>query len=67
MTGPIYSLAHRDRAEAGIVRVFRDAGATVLKHSGKDEPDLFVGFHGAWHAVEVKSGDKAKLSPGQIE
>ena len=64
MSGPIYRLDRRDSAEPEVVAVFLKAGATVVRHSGKDEPDLFVGYRGVWHAVEVKT-DRAGLRPGQ--
>ena len=62
--GPLYSRARRDLAEPEVVEVFREAGAVVVKHSGKDEPDLFVCYLGRWFAVEVKTG-RAALRPGQ--
>lgn len=58
--------ARRDKAEPGIVRVFRDAGCSVEFLSGKGLPDLAVGFDSVTHLVEVKSGDKAKLTEDQI-
>ena len=64
MSGPIYRLDRRDSAEPEVVAVFLKAGATVVRHSGRDEPDLFVGYRGVWHAVEVKT-DRAGLRPGQ--
>ena len=62
MSGPIYRLDRRDSAEPEVVAVFLKAGATVVRHSGRDEPDLFVGYRGVWHAVEVKT-DRAGLRP----
>ena len=61
------SLGKRDDAEPGIVRVFIDAGGSVIKHSGKGEPDLFVGIFEMTFPVEVKSGEKAKLTDDQVE
>ena len=62
--GPIYALDRRDASEPEVIAAFRAAGATIVQHSGADEPDLFVGWLGEWHAVEVKTG-KGKLRPGQ--
>lgn len=59
--------ARRDKSEPGIVKVFRDAGFSVEFLSGKGLPDLAVGHDGVTSLVEVKSGDKAKLTPDQIE
>lgn len=64
---PIYLRHRRDKAEPGIVRVFLDAGASVDKLEGKGTADLLVGYQGVNHLVEVKSGDKAKLTPAQVE
>lgn len=58
-------LGKRDASEPGVVKAFEAGGATVVKHSGKDEPDLFVGFAGGWHPVESKTGP-GKLSEGQL-
>jgi hypothetical protein len=55
----------RDLSEPAVVDAFREGGATVVKHSGKDEPDLFVGFAGAWRPVETKTSN-GKLTPGQL-
>lgn len=50
--------AKRDDAEPEVVEAFLDGGATVVKHAGKDESDLFVAYRGRWHAVEVKTGGR---------
>lgn len=47
--------AHRDKAEPAIVDALRKAGATVYPISGKDIPDLLVGFRGRTFLLEVKS------------
>jgi hypothetical protein len=56
----------RDDAEPGVVKAFEAGGATVKKLSGKDVPDLLVGFLRETHLVEVKT-NKAKLRDGQAE
>lgn len=61
------TLGKRDDSEAGIIQVFLDAGASIVRHGGKDEPDLFIGYLGRTYPVEVKSGKRPKLSKGQIE
>jgi hypothetical protein len=58
-------LGRRDHSEPGVIAAFIAGGAAVVKHSGKDEPDLFVGFLDAWRPVETKT-DNGKLSEGQI-
>ena len=57
----------RDNSEPGIVAVFKSAGYSVAYLGGKALPDLAVGHDGVTSLVEVKSGDKAKLTPEQIE
>lgn len=47
--------AHRDAAEPLIITAGRSAGATVAQLSGKDVPDLLVGFKGVTFLGEVKS------------
>ena len=59
-----YGVRRRDTAEAGVIAALREAGATVLQLTGRDVPDLLVGFAGQTHAVEVKT-NRAKLKPGQ--
>jgi Holliday junction resolvase len=56
----------RDGAEPGVVKAFEAGGATVTKLSGKDIPDLLVGFLRETHLVEVKT-NQAKLRDGQAE
>jgi Holliday junction resolvase len=58
--------AKRDDAEGPVVNRLRQLGATVSRVSGKDTPDLIVGFRGLTHLAEVKTG-RAKLKPGQAE
>lgn len=50
--------AKRDDAEPEVVEAFLDGGATVVKHAGKCESDLFVAYKGRWHSVEVKTGGR---------
>jgi Holliday junction resolvase len=50
--------AKRDESEPEVVEAFLDAGATVIKHSGKDECDLVIGYRGQNHCVEVKTGNR---------
>lgn len=50
--------AKRDDSEPEVVEAFLDGGATVVKHAGRDESDLFVAYRGRWHAVEVKTGGR---------
>jgi hypothetical protein len=62
--------AKRDDAEAAVMHGFLDEGAkhsvvSLTQLSGKDLPDLLVGFLGVNHVVEVKTGN-ARLRPGQI-
>lgn len=66
------TVGNRDRGEAAIVRALRAIGAVVVQHNGRDEPDLFVGVRGRWHALEVKEplgarggSSHSRLSPGQ--
>jgi Holliday junction resolvase len=56
----------RDEAEPGVVKAFESGGASVTKLSGKDIPDLLVGFLRETHLVEVKT-NRAKLRDGQAE
>ena len=66
--------ARRDVAEPAIVKALRTIGAVVVRHDGKDEPDLFVLHAGRYFWIEVKnpegkkggvSGKGQKLSQGQ--
>lgn len=56
----------RDLSEPEVVETFLAAGAAVVKHSGRDEPDLFVGFLGHWRPVESKTGN-GQLTEGQAK
>lgn len=47
--------AHRDKAEPFIIQALRSAGASVFQVSGKDLPDLLVGFRGVTTLLEVKT------------
>jgi Holliday junction resolvase len=52
-----------------IVKVLRDAGATVvslaaMKHGG---PDLLVGYAGETVLMEIKRDAKAKFTPDQLD
>jgi hypothetical protein len=55
----------RDSNEAAIVRHLQDSGALVLRVSGRDLPDLLVGFCGLWWPCEIKA-PRGRLSPGQM-
>jgi Holliday junction resolvase len=51
----------RDANEAGIIRDLKKCGCSVQQLSGKDIPDLLVGFKGENYLLEVKSkGGKAQ-------
>jgi Holliday junction resolvase len=56
----------RDDAEPAVVKAFKAGGASVKKISGKDVPDLLVGYLRETHLVEVKT-NKAALRKGQAE
>lgn len=56
----------RDSNEAAIVDALRAVGATVERLSGKDIPDLLVGFGGVNHLLEVKVPGNDQ-TPGQVE
>lgn len=47
--------AHRDAAEPAIIAALRAIGATVVALSGKNLPDLLVGYCGRTELMEVKS------------
>jgi hypothetical protein len=64
VTGPIYGIGRRDRMEPEVIEAFKVGGASVQQLSGRDVPDLLVGFLGLTHLVEVKT-DRAGLKPGQ--
>lgn len=51
--------AHRDAAEPDIIAALRKVGATVWQLSGKDIPDLLVGYKGQTVLLEVKTPDKS--------
>ena len=56
--------AKRDDAEPEVVEALTQLGASVVRLSGRDVPDLLIGWRGITLAAEVKTG-KAKLKPGQ--
>jgi hypothetical protein len=60
------STGKRDAAEPEVVEAFEAGGAKVWRISGKDIPDLIVGYLGVNRAVEVKT-DRAKLKTGQAK
>jgi len=64
MTGPIYGIGRRDKMEPEVIKAFKAGGASVQQLSGRDVPDLLVGYLGVTHLVEVKT-DRAGLKPGQ--
>lgn len=47
--------AHRDASEPAIIKALRAVGASVWPISGKDVPDLLVGYKGLTYLLEVKS------------
>lgn len=57
--------ARKDANQPEIVRGLRAIGASVHPISGKDIPDLLVGWKGKTFLLEVK-GPKGKLKPGQF-
>jgi hypothetical protein len=59
-----FGKGRRDLAEPDVIKAFRKGGASVRQLTGKDTPDLLVGYLGADHSVEVKTNN-AKLRPGQ--
>ena len=59
--------AKRDADEEEHILMLRYLGATkIVKHSNRDEPDLWALFPWGWLAVEVKSRG-GKLTPGQVK
>lgn len=50
-----FRAAHRDKAERAIINALRAVGASVHQISGKDIPDLLVGYRGTTFLLEVKS------------
>ena len=58
-----------DENQPDIVKVFRDAGATVglIHRAGSGVPDLIVGYRGFDVQVEVKMPAKLKLTPKEAE
>lgn len=54
----------RDSNEAEIVKALQQLGATVIRISGKDAPDLLISHRGRWLVAEVKSA-RGKLTEGQ--
>lgn len=58
--------SRRDANEPEIVNALRAVGCTVVRVESRlaGLPDLYVGFRGAWYAMEVK-GEKGVLSEAQ--
>lgn len=50
-----FKAAQRDASEGDIIKALRTAGATVWQVSGKDIPDLLVGYKGQTFLLEVKT------------
>lgn len=50
-----FKAAQRDKAEPDIIDALRKVGATVWQVSGKDIPDLLVGYKGQTFLLEVKT------------
>lgn len=58
--------AKRDANEPEIVRALLNVGASVERLSGKDIPDLLVGFRQTTFLIEVKDeANKGRVKPGQ--
>jgi|WetSurMetagenome_2_1015567.scaffolds.fasta_scaffold28043_3 Holliday junction resolvase len=59
----------RDANHAEIVDVLKRFGFSCYDaaHAGRDFPDLVVGCGGVTYLVEIKSSEKAPLTPGQAE
>lgn len=57
--------ARRDANEEGIVRDLKRCGCTVQRLSGKDMPDLLVGYQGENHLLEVKT-ENGRVKKGQL-
>lgn len=63
----------RDQAERQIIADLLRCGCTVQQLSGKDIPDLLVGYQGENHLLEVKSDQKTHhqknggVKKGQID
>lgn len=55
MGRPFFRPAHRDASEPAIIKALRAVGASVWPISGKDVPDLLVGYKGLTYLLEVKS------------
>jgi hypothetical protein len=62
--GGVFSGGRRDANEPKIRRVVEEVGGSFVPHSGRDEPDAFVGFAGLTEPWEIKDGNK-RLKPGQ--
>lgn len=56
--------ARRDANEPEIVEALETAGATVVRLSAGNVPDLLVGYMGVNLLFEIKA-EKGKLRPGQ--
>lgn len=73
MGGCIRYAAKRDEAEDAIIKDLKRCGCTVAQLSGKNLPDLLVGFKGNNFLLEVKSDKSVHhqkgggVSDGQLE
>lgn len=56
--------ARRDKNESEIIRVLREAGASVVQLDDRGLPDLLIGYKGVNVLVEVKTA-RGKLTPDQ--
>jgi Holliday junction resolvase len=58
----------RDANHAEIVEVLKRFGCSVYDaaHAGASFPDLVVGLGGHTYLIEIKSSEKAPLTPGQV-
>jgi len=59
-----HALGRRDQNERIIIQALRAAGASVHQLTGRDTPDLVVGYGGRNYMMEVKSA-RRRPSQGQ--
>ena len=59
--------AKRDASEGEVVTRLEEMGASVVRHSGKDEPDLIVGWRGIDTWVEVKTPGREKAHKDHLQ
>ena len=64
-----YSKRRVDLIQPTVVKMFRMLGASVehLHSVGDGCPDICVGFRGVCYMVEIKSGNKKKLTDDQVK